>query len=76
MSGNTSVERLLHGFIGGMIGIGGLIIAAWAGLWVLGAVGGPQWQMPLKLLYSGGSLIFLALFLRWLVTSRSGAGKS
>ena len=74
MSGNASVDRLLHGFVGGMIGIGGLIIVAWAGLWVLGAVGGPQWQMPLKLLYSGGSLVLLALILRWLVKSRSDAG--
>jgi hypothetical protein len=73
MNGNASVERLLHGFIGGMIGIGGLIILAWAGLWVLGAVGGPQWQMPMKLLYSGGSVILAALILRWLVTAQSGA---
>ena len=73
MSGNANVERLLHGFIGGMMGIGGLVILAWVGLWVLGAVGGPQWQMSLKLLYSGGSVILAALFLRWLVTSQSGA---
>jgi hypothetical protein len=73
MNGNASVERLLHGFIGGMIGIGGLIILAWAGLWVLGALGGPQWQMPMKLLYSGGSVILAALILRWLVTAQSGA---
>jgi len=73
MNGNASVERLLHGFIGGMIGIGGLIILAWVGLWVLGAVGGPQWQMPMKLLYSGGSVILAALILRWLVTAQSGA---
>lgn len=73
MSGNANAEKLIHGFIGGMIGIGGLIVVAWVGLWCLGAVGGPQWQMPLKLLYSGGSLIFLALILRWLVTATSGA---
>ena len=73
MSANANVEKLLHGFIGGMIGIGGLIFVAWFGLWVVAALGGPQWQMPLKLLYSAGSLIFLALILRWLLMSPSGA---
>jgi hypothetical protein len=76
MSGNASVERLLHGFIGGMIGIGALIIVAWAAFWVIGAVGGVQMQMPLKLLYSGASLIGMALLLRWLVTAQSGARES
>jgi hypothetical protein len=76
MSGNASVERLLHGFIGGMIGIGALIIFAWAAFWVIGAAGGVQMQMPLKLLYSGASLIGMALLLRWLVTAQSGARES
>jgi len=73
MSQNANAKRLLYGFIGGMMGLGGLVILAWVVLWVVGALGGPQWQMPLKLLYSGGSLILTGLFLRWLATVQSGS---
>ena len=76
MSGNAKAENLLAGFIAGTIGLGCLLIAAWVGLWLLGAFGGPQWQMPLKLLYSGGSLIFLGYVLRILFSARSGARSS
>ena len=76
MNAHTNVQKLLHGFIGGMIGIGALIIVAWAAFWVIGAAGGVQMQMPLKLLYSGASLIGMALLLRWLVTAQSGARES
>jgi hypothetical protein len=76
MSADANVQKLLHGFIGGMIGIGALIIVAWAAFWVIGAAGGVQMQMPLKLLYSGASLIGMALVLRWLVMVQSGARES
>ena len=73
MTGSAKAERFLTGFTGATIALGGLLILAWVGLWLLGALGGPQWQMPLKLLYSGGSLIFVGLLLRILFMARSGA---
>ena len=73
MSGNAKTGSLLSGFIAGTIGLGCLLVVAWVGLWVLGALGGPQWQMPLKLFYSGGSLIFVGFLLRILSTAQSGA---
>ena len=76
MSGNATAGSLLSGFIAATIGLGCLLVVAWVGLWVLGALGGPQWQMPLKLLYSGGSLIFIGFLLRILFTARSGARSS
>jgi hypothetical protein len=73
MSGNARIGSFLNGLASATIGLGCFLAVVWAGLWVLGALGGPQWQMPLKILYSSGSLIFIGSMLRGFFAAQSGA---
>lgn len=64
-------ENLFGGFFAATIALGGLIVFAWVALWILGALGGPQLQMPIKLLFSGFGLIVLGYVFGILVKGRA-----
>ncbi|GAA0653873.1 hypothetical protein [Brevundimonas lenta] len=64
------------GFGRAAMGLGALLVVAWAALWLVQAVGGPDWRMPMKLLQSGGALIIIGLVLTLLVQARGASEPS
>jgi len=63
------------GFFNGVgiasIALGALLGVIWLLLWVLAAVGGPDWRMPLQLLQSAGMMVLLGWVVRLLLRATS-----
>ncbi|WP_333591071.1 hypothetical protein [Brevundimonas sp.] len=70
MNDTPKDNGFLHGFLSATAALGVLLLCVWIGLWAVQALGGPDWRMPMKLLYSAFTLIFLGLALRTVMTAR------
>ena len=67
----ANAGRLLTGFTGATIVLGAALILLWIVFWAMAALGGPQMQMPARLLGSGATLLVLGYLLRMLFTARA-----
>ena len=72
MSSSTGTLSIFVGFGRAAMGLGALLVFVWAGLWIIAALGGPDWTMPRSLLTSAGAMIALGWIVTFLAT-RSAA---
>lgn len=72
MTDNTpQAGRLIFGFTTATIALGAALIVLWVLFWAMAALGGPQMQMPARILASAATLIVLGYGLRLLFTARA-----